>query len=163
MKILYILLFTGLLSGGLNAQYIERSVIGSTGASVQAGDLQLEYTVGEAVVNTLSTSTIMLTQGFHQGNLQTTGLNGLPKAVSYQLFPNPVTTELWLSMEGPDLDFWAILYNATGQPLGARQAVKASGYWKGSFDLSRQSPGVYFLVITDQRGKWLQSHKVIRH
>jgi hypothetical protein len=161
MKILYIFLF-GLFSSTLAAQSIERSVIGSSGTSAQAGDLQLDYTVGEAVINTLSTPDLTLTQGFHQGVLQTTGLTGLPLEIGYQIYPNPVTSELWLSMQGPDLNFWALIYDATGRPLGVRRQIKASGYWKEAFDLSAQAPGAYFLVIMDGKGAWLESHKVMK-
>jgi hypothetical protein len=65
-------------------------------------------------------------------------------------------------MDGPNLDFQAILYNAAGQPVGAQRRVKAVGHWQESFDLSRQAPGAYFLVIMDRNGAWLQSHKVIK-
>lgn len=163
MKAIFILLFALLLAGGsLRAQSIERSVIAALGASAEAGNIQLEYTVGEAVVRTLSNEETTLTQGFHQGTLQTTDLQGLPLEVNYKLYPNPVTTDLWLSMDGPNLDFQAIIYNAVGQPVGAQRRVKAAGHWQESFDLSGQAPGAYFLVIMDRNGVWLQSHKVMK-
>ena len=68
MKAIFILLFPLLITGGsLCAQSIERSVIAALGASAEAGNVQLEYTAGEAVVLTLSSEETTLTQGFHQG------------------------------------------------------------------------------------------------
>ncbi|WP_170110453.1 T9SS type A sorting domain-containing protein [Flavilitoribacter nigricans] len=163
MKAISILIITVLFSGAsLFAQSIERSVIAVLGASAEAGDLQLEYTAGEAVISTLSDGDLTITQGFHQGTLQTTGLRGLPLSVSYKIYPNPVTTELWLNLEGSDLDLQVAIYNAAGQPVGTFRKIKAAGHWKESFDLSRQTPGAYLVVIMDERGTWLQSHKVLK-
>lgn len=159
---MFIILLLVIAVHRLPAQVIERSVIGSIGASATSGDHQLDYTVGEAVIITLNSADQTLSQGFHQGSLETTGLNGLPVAVSYKIYPNPVADRLWLRMEGPDLNFYALLYNAAGQPLGAKRQVKAAGHWQEAFDLSQHPPGAYFLVITDRRGQWLQSHKVVK-
>lgn len=48
---------------------LERSVIGCLGSSQQLGNDVLEYTAGEAVVQTIGSSATVLTQGFHQSGL----------------------------------------------------------------------------------------------
>jgi hypothetical protein len=51
----------------LNAQYIQRSVIGSAGNVSTASGITLSSTVGEAITSTLSTVNLRITQGFQQG------------------------------------------------------------------------------------------------
>lgn len=162
MKAIFFFVITALIGHIVTAQSIERSVISSLGSSVQAGDLQLDYTVGEAAVLALGNEDLLLTQGFHQGTLETTGLNGLPLDIRYRIYPNPATTEVQLQLEGPELDFQVILYDTSGRPLGAKRRIKAVGHWQSVFDLSQQTPGNYFLVIMDRNGHWLQSHKVMK-
>ncbi|MCB0628301.1 MAG: T9SS type A sorting domain-containing protein [Saprospiraceae bacterium] len=159
-----IIIAAGILFGNmLHAQSLERQVIASTGSSVQNAGLQLDYTVGEVVVTTLTNTDLQLTQGFHQGQLMTTGLDGLPTRIDYRIYPNPVTATLWVSMEGPEFDYIITLYSTGGQEVpGARKKVEASGFWKESFDLSRQAAGSYQLVISDRKGNWLASHQIIK-
>jgi hypothetical protein len=64
------LYFLSLLIGmSLQAQSIERQVIGSSGTSFSNASVQLDFTVGELVVSTLTDGSTILTQGFHQTNL----------------------------------------------------------------------------------------------
>ena len=51
-------------------QSIERQVIGSAGETLTNGSVQLDFTVGELVVSTITDGTTTLTQGFHQGEIQ---------------------------------------------------------------------------------------------
>lgn len=51
----------------LNAQSITRSVIGSSGQSVNNNGLRLRYSVGEAITATTGTASLKIKQGFQQG------------------------------------------------------------------------------------------------
>ena len=67
------LLLIALISSAFaSAQSLERQVIGSSGTSFSNATAQLDFTVGELAVTTLSNGTNDLTQGFHQTNLQVT-------------------------------------------------------------------------------------------
>ncbi len=50
----------------INAQSIERQVIGSAGTTLSNGTVSLDFTVGELAVTTITDGTTTLTQGFHQ-------------------------------------------------------------------------------------------------
>jgi len=55
----------------LQAQSIERQVIGSSGNTLSNASASINFTVGELVVTTITDgSTVTLTQGFHQGVIQ---------------------------------------------------------------------------------------------
>jgi hypothetical protein len=161
----FIILFSAVILFGniLNAQSLERRVIATAGNTAQTGGLQLDHTVGEVIVTSLNNGELQLTQGFHQGQLMTTGLDGLPIQVDYKIYPNPVASTLWMIMEGPDLDYIIVLYNTNGQMLaGTKKVVKASGFWKESLDLSGLVAGSYQVVISDGKGKWLASHQIVK-
>lgn len=147
----------------LSAQSLEKQVIGAAGASVSNGSISLDFTVGEAAVTTLSQANFILTQGFHQGEMMTTSVNGLPVSVAYKIFPNPTADKLWLEMTGDELDLYVLLYTEIGQPLSlTKRHIKGVGQWQDHFDLSKVSTGLYLLVFTDANGNWLASQKFIK-
>lgn len=60
------ILLCSLSLGSVSAQSLSPQVVASSGNYIQAGNYSISYTVGEAVINTLSTSGNTLNQGFHQ-------------------------------------------------------------------------------------------------
>ncbi|MBQ4820677.1 hemagglutinin protein [Aquimarina sp. MMG016] len=54
----------------IEAQTIERQVIGSSGTTISDGSVTLDFTVGELAVTTITDGATILTQGFHQENVQ---------------------------------------------------------------------------------------------
>lgn len=162
LRIIFVILIA-CMGNVLTAQQLERQVVASAGSTVQNGGLRLDQTVGEAMVATLSNADHQLTQGFHQGQLMTTGLDGLPVQIDYKIYPNPVTSILQVSMEGPDLDYYIRLYNTKGQEIpAARKKINTSGFWQTEIDLTLQAIGSYRLVITDHQGKYLTSHQIMK-
>ena len=65
-KLFFLCLFSTAL---VQAQSLERQVIGSTGTSFSNASAQMDFTVGELAVTTITDGTTELTQGFHQTNL----------------------------------------------------------------------------------------------
>lgn len=152
-----------LVIGTIQGQSIERQVIASGGDSATNGNISLDFTIGEAVVTTLTASDLILTQGFHQGALMTTRVNELPISVKYKIYPNPTQEQLWLEITGEALDFYVLLYNELGQSLSVtKRHVQGIGQWQGSFDLSKLSAGLYLLVFTNATGEWLASYKLVK-
>lgn len=49
-----------------NSQSIERQILASAGNYIEVGNKSYSYTVGEVAIETFSSATIVLTQGFHQ-------------------------------------------------------------------------------------------------
>lgn len=71
----------------MNAQSLERTVIGSAGLAVQNGSAGLSFTVGEAATNSAN----LLTQGFQQPNIiNNSGTIHLDKSNTLAIvYPNP--------------------------------------------------------------------------
>lgn len=62
----YIFILTLFFSTSLFSQTLERTVIGSSGTTLNNATASLDFTVGELIVTTLSNGTTTLNQGFHQ-------------------------------------------------------------------------------------------------
>ncbi|MBL7941537.1 MAG: hypothetical protein JNM00_02165, partial [Flavobacteriales bacterium] len=65
-----------LLSSFAGAQSLDRQVLGSAGTFFGQPTLQIEFTLGETSVLTLSEGSYVLTQGFHQPLIPTTSCEG---------------------------------------------------------------------------------------
>lgn len=67
MKKILILAIVSFIAIQMQAQSIQRSVIGSAGNVSTNGNIVLSSTVGEAITHTLTNATHQITQGFQQG------------------------------------------------------------------------------------------------
>lgn len=103
MKPTYILSIVLLLAVTItNAQStIERSVVAAGGNSNSAGSYSIDWTVGEAVINTYTAGAHMLSQGFHQHTAISLGINKQQLNIVLDAYPNPVTDQLWLQINQP--------------------------------------------------------------
>jgi hypothetical protein len=84
-----------ILGAGLSqAQQLERSVIGSAGSQMSAGNLRLSFTVGEAVIEKKDNASTELIQGFHARAAKS--INTIVEAASDRLkvLPNPFRSSL---------------------------------------------------------------------
>jgi hypothetical protein len=72
-------------------------------------------------------------------------------AKPFRVFPNPVSTTLWVALE-VEGDFWVKVFDTQGRqaPVEKNDSV---------MDVSALAPGVYFLWISDGRRSW--SEKVL--
>lgn len=130
-------------------QSLDRQVIGATGHSGGNANLQIDYTVGEAVVATLETNDLILTQGFHQSSVTVVGIADGP-AINWAVnhYPNPATHTLNLNIEG---DFTADLrlqvVNVSGQQVYSAEVQKDGNNLQHAIPVERWSAGQYFLSI----------------
>ena len=139
---------------GFSQVQLERQVIGSAGTSASQGNLQLEYTVGEAVVTTESGGSIILTQGFNQPSPKPIGFNSPDYELSINAFPNPTSTSLRLEVEKrAEETFDVVVYNELGQMLNGQSQHLAEGRNQTlNFDFSKEAAGQYYIEIrTDQQ------------
>jgi hypothetical protein len=86
IKILFIT--SSLYATSLKAQ----EVISSCGESVVSSNIQVDFTIGEVVTETYQTSTVALTQGFHQTFMSSVDVKELTDPLSSKIYvyPNPV-------------------------------------------------------------------------
>ena len=77
---------------------------------------------------------------------------------SLTVFPNPVTTELWIKNENQST-FSATLLDLNGRVL--RNNIQIHPQSSSSIPLQELSGGMYILILTDQEGN-TQTYKVIK-
>ena len=142
-KRLYTLLLCFWCLGALAQPY---ELVSASGASFQNSSGYISYSIGEVLTSTLTSSSTILTQGFHQTRLRT----GVPvinqSEIGISVFPNPVKNQLILQMdEYQGFDY--LLYNATGSILERGQIVSE----RTEIDFSALAPAVYLLKVTDNK------------
>lgn len=158
MSTIKISLVTLLIHAGLFCavgQSVERNVIASTGRSASAGNIQVDYTLGEVAVTTLQSPANKLTQGFHQSSDISVGISQQPEILlTLEAYPNPTEHQLTLSItaSAPAL-FTANIYDVAGRNTGLALRSEVTEKYAGNLDVSQLSAGAYFIHLTDANGK----------
>lgn len=105
----------------------------------------LTFTLGESVIGTLSSDGNILTQGFHQNNVQVaiTAVHD-PAFSAVKVFPNPTADKLFIHAENTNLHGSIyFLHNFNGQQLRAGNITGT----EISIELASLVPGTYMLTI----------------
>lgn len=162
--ITFLLLITGICLIG-SAQSLERQVISATGSYSTSSNLQLSSTVGEPVIETLINGSITLTQGFQQpdrnGNV---GIEDLGVVLDYQIFPNPTTGKLFITLESSKaLTISLSLTDLNGRQLGIEiPDLKVAGTAREEMDLSVLANGQYLLHLIDAQHQLQKTFKILK-
>jgi hypothetical protein len=147
------------------AQEKTSSVIATAGDVSKSATMVLEWTVGEPAVETLFSSTALLTQGFHQPILEVqknnaikTLTNGKNAAVVY---PNPATAIVNVQMEKPlEKPVLVLITDGSGKTLLRNNFPQNSSMLK--INLANLSQGTYYLQLIEPEGAILGAYKVIK-
>lgn len=127
------------------AQSISPAVLANSGGSGSTATHQVDWTLGELAIVTLSNGSNVLTQGFHQPNLMTTSTyDGRPELLM-NLFPNPTVNKVTVVHESVT-PLNARLVNAAGQ-LVLQEPLPAGGH---EILLTQWAEGTYFLSVYDE-------------
>jgi len=137
-KLLLILLFIPLIGFG---QHLSPSVIGSAGASFSNSTANIDLTVGEVIIKTFSSNTI-LTQGFHQGDLKVNTLL-VDIAIKLKIYPNPTTNFLIVESE-ENVNADILVYDINGKLVIIDKLINEQ---QKQLDFSFLNPGNYLLHI----------------
>ncbi|MEX1189865.1 MAG: T9SS type A sorting domain-containing protein [Bacteroidia bacterium] len=133
-------------------QSAERQVIASAGGFTSTSGLQVSSTVGEAVIATGISSTIIVTQGFQQSNSSSVGIEKLEEnGLSINVYPNPASEEVTLEIETKTVQLVkATIYDMLGKETGISVSnIRAFGKVKQNLNVASLVPGQYFILFTD--------------
>ncbi|MFI5196804.1 MAG: T9SS type A sorting domain-containing protein, partial [Chitinophagales bacterium] len=150
----FILLFS-LTAIGLQAQTLERQVIGSAGAYQTAAWGSLSTTAGENVINTFTTSSFILTQGFQQPMIGDLIVYDVPSNnMSVKVYPNPAgdVINVEINTDNANKHYSVTLVDLPGQLLKLPYRDLSSGMNTSlTFDLRPIAAGPYLILISDER------------
>lgn len=69
-----------------------QEILAPAGGSISKGGIQISYTIGETVIQTIEKNDVMLTQGFHQSKLIITTVKDFNSlAIEIKVYPNPTS------------------------------------------------------------------------
>ena len=142
---------------------LERQVIGSTSHTSTSGSLMITSTLGEAVVATSVSGTLIFTQGFQQpvenGNVS---IKDWEIIAEYSFYPNPTSGHLTLEFSTTRPTILMVeLFDLRGRKLSQpAMEIRVNGLTKTSMDLSQFADGIYQLVIRNADGELLKTVKI---
>jgi hypothetical protein len=159
---LFVLVF--ILAGALMAagQSLSPTVISASGGSGSANGASLSWTTGELMVQTFSSDSLLLTQGFQQGNYSiSTAVNEFRELqMDVEIFPNPVKHTLSIDFQGMvERTARLRLMNLTGKTLMTRNIANPEGVYR--LNMSGYSPGTYMLEIRVDNSR--KAFKIVKH
>ncbi|MEM7368330.1 MAG: T9SS type A sorting domain-containing protein [Bacteroidota bacterium] len=143
---------------------IERQVIGSSGSKLQFGNLSQDFTIGEPVIATFNNIDLVLSQGFHQGNLgPANSLQPLLEPGELTIYPQPAQTVLFIRLATSFPTALRIeVYDLLGrQMLGKRNALPAHQS-EMQLEIRELNAGAYILRLTDAHGRLIGSRKWLK-
>lgn len=153
------------ISGFVFAQVKGPSVIASAGGISKTANLILEWTVGEPAVETLSSSSSLYTQGFHQPVLEVQKLSTGRELASLKnkllVYPNPATSVINIQLDKPaESPLLVSVLDMNGKVLATNNFPVSSTLLR--INVSRLAQGAYLLRITDTRGTIQDDYKIIK-
>lgn len=132
-----------------------QEVVASAGENLQSNNIQLNFTLGQLVNTTASSSSAIVTQGFHQVFSEVVEALASPdQFVEINVFPNPASNKLTISSSETSVKYYT-LYDLNG-------AKVASGNFKESTELAIHhfAKGMYQLLLTNDQEQLLETFKV---
>jgi hypothetical protein len=144
------------------AQSLSPTVLSFSGGFGSSGGTSLSWTAGELMIQTFSDGSVMLTQGFHQGDITvSTAVDEMRKsAMDVHIYPNPVSDMLDVEFKNMvDYTIQVRLVDLTGKTVLRKEISQPSNrLW---LNLSSVSSGTYMLEIraADKR----KVFKIVKH
>jgi hypothetical protein len=146
------------------SQSIQRSAFVS-GAGVTSS-LSLQSNIGELIVNTLSSSPNIITQGFIQNDeffLSTNSTISI-KTGEGKVFPNPVSTFLNLELDCPDFEGISI---EVFDVFGKRQVIEEHHYFKSNkivceLNFENMNSGIFFIKVISAYNQFNKVFKITK-
>ena len=147
-----IFLITFLLCGA--HQFTQgQEILGSDGNFNNTAQGSLSWTLGEVITETITNGNTILTQGFHQNYEDFLGSPAIPQYQEIEVYPNPFSNEIFLSMNEANRWFHVKINDVGGRNLFSSQLYFGEGVHARKIELSEFLPGTYFLHITSQNSE----------
>ncbi len=151
------LIFLLAFGSSLFSQSLEPVVIGSSGHQGQGENYRMAWTIGETVIATFAAGDMILTQGFHQGELLVTAIDEPPADNHMVAFPNPANDFVNLKVENPDgLEY--MLFDMGGRMI---KSERLSGDIT-SIPFYSLGTGTYFIKVM-HGSKEIRTFKIIKN
>lgn len=133
-----------------------QEVISTQGDSYSNSSANIDFTIGEVVINTVSNASNDLTQGFHQTNWKFVGLEDHAPTFEVSVFPNPASSLLTIKAVAFE-NVTYMLYDANGKIVSQDKLTAELT----SIPVSHLATGNYSLVLQHEQ-QLLKTVKLIK-
>ena len=155
MKYSIIILILFLAGSVVSAQ----EVVSSNGDSKSAAGYEVSWTVGEAVITTMTGSTNTLTQGFHQTRLTVTAVSDLlSPGIEMKVFPNPTQDFIMIRFSEYIENTRYSLYDLRGKLIENKLINSADT----EISMKKYASGQYILKLTSKSQQIIQNFQIIK-
>lgn len=156
MKYSIIILIIFLSCSVVSAQ----QVVSSSGDSQSAAGVEVSWTLGEAVIETLFGGSSTLTQGFQQPKVTiiSVGEISIP-GLEIKVFPNPTQEFITIRFSEYIEDTRYALYDLRGKLIENKLINSADT----EIDLKRYASGQYILKLTNKSQQPIQTFQVVKY
>jgi len=151
-KIFTLILSLALVQAFGQTPAIVMQVVASSGGYAETANLKVSWTLGEPVIQTVTDTgnTLILTQGFQQGNLFGTDVpNTDLQSLNFKMYPNPTSVKVWFELNNNKAkgDFVVDVYDVTGRKVLNENLGQFENQELKSMDVSRLKSGIYLVRV----------------
>ncbi|MDB5284372.1 MAG: hypothetical protein JWO06_3447 [Bacteroidota bacterium] len=140
------------------SQSAERQVIAATGGFANSTAVSASFTVGEMLVTTAPSASIILTQGFQQPNDIAVSIYDVKEDINLLAYPNPAHSKVYVQLQGKNTGkAEAAVYDMMGNKINI-PAQSSTG--RLEFDFSSLAAAGYFISIKSGDGSFQKTIKV---
>lgn len=138
-----------------------QQVFATAGTHMTGLNVQISWTNGEPVIETCTTTSVILTQGFHQSRLTVTAVDpAVYPDLQLRVYPNPVSTDLKLEITGDRLkELSFCLSNLEGKVILKREAET----YPELIPMENCAPGAYLLSVYCKANQLLKTFKIVKN
>lgn len=128
-----------------------RQVTANSGGSGAAGNIMIDYTIGEPIVQSAGAGGLLLTQGFQQPEVLPALPPGAPTIMDFMLYPNPALTTVKISFNLlTDATVVFLLVNTTGQVIYQDVRMYGPGKIVIPTPVDKLASGIYTVIFKVQ-------------
>lgn len=135
------------------AQSVTPDVTATAGAHFAIPSIQISWTLGETITQTLSNSSAQLTQGFQQSNISVVGVSDYDFSYSVEAFPNPTIDVVRIKLSDNVTEGRLNIIDPTGKVIHEKEITESDFM----LDFAPYSMGTYFLNLMNQDGVLLHT------
>lgn len=168
LQIVLVTLIMASLNGICAAQSLGPATINAAGGSAAVAGNTHEWSVGEMVlVNTVTTTGLVVTQGILQPMLQVTGIHDNELALEgMSIYPNPASDQLSIKFNlARNLEVTLKLSDVSGRTQYVRKIKDHNGSELITMDFRPYASGVYLLQVatSDKSKTYINTFKVVKN
>ena len=143
--LLGLVLFTSSIS---LAQSVSPEVMATAGAHFAIPSIQISWTLGEPITQTLTNSSAQLTQGFQQSNISVVGTSDYDFSYSVSAFPNPTIDVVRIVLSDNVSEGSLSIVDPTGKTILVKDITES----EFQLDFAGYAQGTYLLNLMNENG-----------